>query len=322
MKRMIAFPVLLALLLVLCLPAAAADTGYTGIVDPETGEAYTEGTNASDSGSGRSALSSSMYYDWDTHDFVYPIAESLGEVHASVADGMVLSVPVSVDPGTDASVKVFYNGSEYSGTLRNLNQVGEYVVSAQVSGQNQRLLGFTLLGESTNVLHTFVVPDGFYILSAERNGEDIYMDRYNVDMEAEGSYLIEYECSPTNMVYKLEVQIDRTPPALSFSGRIDNQGRVRSRLDFSGLESGDSIYLTRSGEVVAATVEPDGTGSSPDPGNYVMIVSDAAGNRVEYDFIILQYFNLQSWIFFLIVIASLCTLAGYILVKRKRLKIG
>ena len=52
-----------------------------------------------------------------------------------------------------------------------------------------------------------------------------------------------------------------------------------------------------------------------------MIVTDDAGNRVEYDFIILQYFNLQSWIFFFIVIASLSTLAGYILVKRKRLKI-
>ncbi len=235
---------------------------------------------------------------------------------------MVLSTPVSVDPGSDASVKVFYNGSEYSGNPRVLNQVGEYVVSAQVGGQNQRLLGFTLVGASTNVLHTFVAPDGFYILSAERDGEDIYLDRYNVDMEPEGNYVIEYECAPTNMIYKLEVQIDRTPPALSFSGRIDSQGRVRSRLDFSGMESGGSIYLTRSGEAVEVEVDSDGAGSVYDPGNYAMIVTDAAGNRVEYDFIILQYFNLQSWIFFLIVIASLSTLAGYILVKRKRLKIG
>ena len=322
MKRNIAFPALLALLLALCLPAAAADTDYTGVVDPETGEAYTEETSASVSGSGRSALSSSMYYDWSYHDFVYPISDSLGEVHASAADGMVLSTPVSVDPGTDASVKVFYNGREYSGNLRNLNQVGEYVVSAQVGGQTRRLLGFTLVGGTTNVLHSFVAPDGFYILSAERDGEDIYMDRYNVDMEPEGDYVIEYECGPTDMVYKLEVRIDRTPPALSFSGRIDSQGRVRSRLDFSGVESGDSIYLTRSGEYVEVEVDSDGSGSVPDPGNYAMIVTDAAGNRVEYDFIILQYFNLQSWIFFLIVIASIGTLAGYILVKRKRLKIG
>ncbi len=67
-------------------------------------------------------------------------------LHASAADGMVLSTPLSVDPGSDASVKVFYNGSEYTGNLRTLNQVGEYVVSAQVGGQNQRLLGFTLVG--------------------------------------------------------------------------------------------------------------------------------------------------------------------------------
>ena len=320
MKRYIALLALLALLPALCLPAAAADTDYTGVVDPETGEAYTE--EASASGSGRIALSGTMYYDWTFHEYVYPIADSLGEVRASAADGMVLSTPVSVDPGSDASVKVFYNGSEYSGNLRNLNQAGEYVVSAQVGGQNQRLLGFTLVGGTTNVLHTFVAPDGFYILSAERDGEDIYMDRYNVDMEPEGDYVIEYECGPTDMVYKLEVRIDRTPPALSFSGRIDSQGRVRSRLDFSGMESGGSIYLTRSGEAVEVEVDSEGFGSVPEPGNYAMIVTDAAGNRVEYDFIILQYFNLQSWIFFLIVIASLGTLAGYILVKRKRLKIG
>ena len=48
-----------------------------------------------------------------------------------------------------------------------------------------------------------MAPDGFYILNARRDGEDICMDRYNVDMEPEGDYVIEYECTPTNMIYKL-----------------------------------------------------------------------------------------------------------------------
>ena len=54
----------------------------------------------------------------------------------------------------------------------------------------------------------------------------------------------------------------------------------------------------------------------------MMLVMDAAGNTKEYDFIILQYFNLQSWIFFLIVLAVIAAVVIYIVMQRKRLKIG
>jgi len=306
------------LTLFLSLPALA-DTGYTGVIDPETGQPYQ--SDAASGDSGRAALSGTMYYDWATHDFVYPIASGLGEVHSSAADGMVLTKPVYIDPG-DAAVEVFLNGSPYSGNLMNCSAAGDYVVSAQVNGQTRRLLGFTLVGGVTSALHTFVVPDGFYVLTAERDGQNVYLDRYSVSMEDEGAYVIEYECVGTDLLYKLETSIDRTPPALTFQGRADAQGRIRSQLDFAGLQSGDSIYLTRSGETVEPELNGDGTGTVYDAGNYVMIVTDSAGNSVEYDFIILQYFNLQSWIFFLIVIACVAAVIVYVVVKRKRLKIG
>ena len=124
------------------------------------------------------------------------------------------------------------------------------------------------------------------------------------------------------MEYKLNLTVDRTPPALLFSGKLDRQGRVRSKLDFQGLQNGDRIYLTRSGNVVEPELNGDGTGTVYDPGNYVMIVTDSAGNSVEYDFIILQYFNLQSWVFFILVVAVIAGVVGYVLVQRKRLKIG
>jgi len=323
MKHRVAIFLLLALTLFsTCFCAAATDTGYTGVIDPETGQPDDGQTDAAQASGSRTPLSGSMYYDWSAHDFVYPIGDALGEVHSSAADGMVLTTPVSVFPGSDASVTVYHNGETYTGNLQNCSSAGEYVVTALAAGQTRRLLGFTLVGDTTCALHTFVVPDGFYVISAERDGENVYMDRYNVDMEPEGRYVIEYGCYATDMVYTLETSIDRTPPVLHFKGHADSQGRIRSRLDFSGVQRGDSIYLTRSGTAVVPELNSDGTGSIYDPGNYTMVVTDAAGNKAEYTFIILQYFNLQSWIFFLIVIAAVGAVIGYILIQRKRLKIG
>lgn len=320
MKKRIA-ALALALLLMLCLSLPAlADTGYTGEINPETGEPY--GENIAEDTGDRAALSGSMYFDWTAHDYVYPIQGSLGEVHVTAADGMVLTTPVTIRPGTDASVSVYYNGSEYTGSLSSCKEAGDYVISALIGGTTRKLMGFTLVGKTTNALHTFVAPDGFYIIDARRNGESVYLDRYTADLEEEGAYTVEYECSATNIVYKLETTIDRTPPALVLRGKLDSQGRVRSQLDFEGLASGDRIYLNRSGTVVAPELHGDGTGTVYDPGNYVMIVTDEAGNSVEYDFIILQYLNLQSWAFFLLVFAVVAAVIAYIVIQRKRLKIG
>ena len=320
MKRMIAALMLaLVFLLILSLPAAA-DTGYSGVIDPETGEPYDE--DAPESYGDRTALTKNMYYDWSSRDYVYPVADTLGEVHINAADGMVLTTPVYIRASAEASVVVFCNGSEYTGSLNSCSSAGEYVVSALVSGQQKRLMSFTLVGKTSNLLYDFVVPDSFYILEATRDGESAYEDRYSVDMEPEGAYVIEYECSATNLIYKLETTVDRTPPGLVFKGKLDKQGRVRSKLEFSGLEEGDRIYLERTGETVVPELNGDGTGTIYDPGNYMMLVMDAAGNTTRYDFIILQYFNLQSWMFFLAVILIIAIITIYIVLQRKRLKIG
>jgi len=69
-------------------------------------------------------------------------------------------------------------------------------------------------------------------------------------------------------------------------------------------------------------MQQDGTGRILDSGNYIMRVYDAAGNMKEYTFQIMVYFNASSWIFVLIVLAVVATVAGYILYKRKHLRIG
>ena len=309
------------LLLTFCLSlTAAADTGYTGEIDPETGLPY--GHDAEGETGELVAVSSSVYYSWVTKDYVYRIPDSTAEVHVTAVDGMVLTTPVAIAPGANANITVYRNGSEYTGSLTSCETPGEYVISAQVGGSSRRVMGFTVVGKTVSSLQTFVVPDGFYIVEATRGGENVYLDRYSVDMSEEGAYAIRYECSATNQTYRLEVTVDRTPPLLSFQGTVDRQGRIRSKLTFRGLEEGDQIYLTRSGEAVAPELDGEGGGTIYDPGNYKMIVSDAAGNTMEYNFIILQYLNLQSGAFFLLLFAVIAAVVIYVISKRKRLKIG
>jgi hypothetical protein len=308
------------LLLGLCVPAWAADPDYSGPLNIETGEPLYSGN--SQSGTERVALSKNMYYDWSWHEFAYPIGNSLSEVHSNAADGMVLTSPVSLTVSGEATLSVFRDGVEYTGSLERIDEVGGYTVSATEGGQTRRLLSFVLVGPTTNALHNFVVPDGFYILEATRDGEPIYSDRYSLSMQTEGAYVVEYECSATDLVYKLETSIDRTPTVLNFEGTIDRQGRVRSALKFSGAEEGDSLFLTDAGESVDVKVEKDGTGVIKDPGIYTLIVKDPAGNTTEYSFIILQYFNMQSWIFILLVVCAVAAVVVYVLTQRKKLKIA
>ena len=296
--------------------AFAVDIDYSGELDPETSlPAGTQGTS-----SNRIFVSDSVYYDWNTMRYVYPVENSLIEVYSNAMDGMVLDEYVSVS-ANDTAVSVFCNGTECE-DISNLREVGDYVVTVRVGGAPVRLFDFSIVGESTNALQEFSVPDGFYIETALKDGLDVYEDRYRVDMSEEGHYEIEYFCGVTDRKYRLETTIDRTPPMLTFQGRVDSRKRVHSALSFSGLEDGDTIYLLRDAEEAKPVLKNDGTGQILDPGNYIMRVYDAAGNEREYSFTIMMYLSASSWLFFLLVLAVIAAVVIYVFVKRKKLKIG
>ncbi len=313
--------VVMAVLLCL-LPAAvfAVNTDYSGYVDPQTNEPIA--AESSTNGSARVFIDEGVYYDWTTTDFVYEVDNSNNEVHAGVMDGMTVSGPVMISTGGDVSVAVFRNGEAYTGDLSNIKEVGSYAVSVVQGSSMKRLLGFQIVGNTTNSLMTFTTPENFFINSAFLDGIDIYEGRYSVDMEREGAYVINYQCGPTEQEYTLEVTIDRTAPSLKFTGSIDTQKRVHSALSFSGLEEGDTIYLLRDGVEAEPILNADGTGKILDTGTYIMRVYDAAGNMHEYTFTIMMYLNGGSWLFVLLVLGSAAAVFFYVRFKRKHLKIG
>ena len=300
--------------------ASGDNTDYTGYLDPATNEPVED--SEAGAGSGRDAMSSTMYYDRDQKDFVFNIKGTLTEVHSNAADGMILNVPVYIKGADGGSVTVYQNGNEYSGSLDSINVPAEYVVSMQNNGSKQRLFMFRIVGASTGQINKYTVPDGFYVTKATRDGENIFIDRYTVNMEAEGDYAIEYECSSNSMIYTLITTIDRTPPKPVFSGSADSRGRIHSAVRISGLESSDTLVVYRNGGRVDVSRAADGSYTLPDTGTYYVQVYDDAGNVAEYNFTISMYLNASAFMFVVLVLLVVGAVAGYIIFKRRHLRIG
>ncbi len=330
----------LCLLLALAVPVCAeTDMYYTGRIDPVTGSPYGSPSATGAQASGRVQITEKMYYDWDEHNFVYPLPSALGELHANVADGMFTTDPVRILVPVDSGVTIYRDGEEYTEGLDAITTRGEYMVLAGPEIGSAQLLSFTVLGKSTNGLDYFNAPDGFYIRDVRfdsdgefkqsedgttEEGEAYPFERYSAALREEGAYSISYYCPATGVGYTLNTVIDRTPPRLSFDGRIDENGNAHSELKFTGLEEGDYISLTHEGVPVKnLEINTARTGGTIyDSGSYIMQVFDAAGNMTQYEFTIMTYFNTQSWVFVVLVLLVLTGTVAYVVIQRKRLKFG
>lgn len=326
MRQIWAKAVLSALLCAaLGISAYAADPSYTGRLDPVTGEPMDTGEAVSAQNSDRVYVSTGVYYDYNKHAYCYALDGSgTKEVACTVADGMVVNeTNISIQIPQDAPVTVYQDGVEYIGSLNDIRKVGEYTVTAATDGRSRQLLHFTIIGPTTNALQLFKVPEGFYLEEVTRDEEEVYYDRYSVTMEEEGLYHIVYTCSATEISYKLDTIIDRTPPQLTLIGNFDSEMRTRGAVSFVGLEDGDTVSGINTGEPANIVLSSDRTGGTCyDMGNYTLTVYDAAGNSATYEFIILTYFNANSLMFFLLVLMCGTGVFIYVRLKRKKLKIG
>lgn len=268
---------------------------------------------------GNVLVSDSVTFDPKTGMYVYAVGNSGNEVRASVANGMIVTGSVKI---VGATLMIYRDGALWEGDPSNVTEPGEYVVMAQTGNQTPRLFTFTLAGTANNNIYAYSLPTGMIVTNATRNGEDTDYDRSTVPMQSDGLYHVEYESLSTGAKYALDLNIDRTPPELSFSGKIDGNNRVHSALGFSGLQEGDTIRATLDGTEIDVHVNSDGSGEFTDSGSYVITVYDAAGNSTVYGYIVMLYFNASGIAFFAVVIACLLALGIYIYIKRKKLEIG
>ena len=301
-------------MIALCAPAFAdVDPYYSGTVDTVTGEAVTSSSSAT-----RVQISDSMYYDRASGSFVYPTGSGVYEVRANVADGMVVSEPVRVTADDGVELSLSRNGTTPEEVdLSAIRDAGSYTVTVKDVDAMVTLFSFTIVGATTNLAGGYIMPTGFYILDATLDGEDAYYERNYIGMEDEGLYEIEYVCSDTSIHYHLSTIVDRTPPELTLDGKLDKNGRFHSAVQIGGLEDVTAAALTRDG----SAVDFPSDGKLSEAGMYQLQVFDAAGNAATAQFTILAYLDLNSLLFIALLCVSLAGVLGYILYKRKKLKI-
>lgn len=264
-------------------------------------------------------VSDDVSYDPTTRDFVYDVENGASMLHCSVLDGMVVSSPVTVSGG---GVFLYKNGSEYSGSLEPVSEPGSYVVMMNTGERNSRVLTFTIVGKTTNSVSTYNMPSGMIVNEVYFNGEEEEIDYRSVHMEKEGSYRVITECIASGTVYTLETTIDRTPPQIEFAGVSDSEGRYNSAVKISGLQKGEKLSVTRDGELVSINVESDGTAELVDSGRYTVVAYDEAGNTSEYPILITAYLNASGVAFVALLILTVAAILIYIIVKRRKLRIG
>ena len=315
---------LLLLLLLIALPAMAEgeeegeedEFSYVGELDPETGEIPGRASSFSDGG--RTEISPGMGYDAVREQFVFALTDGT-ELFCSAADGMIVTGRVILNYSGPFALTVYRNGATVdmtgSGELRD---PGVYVVAVG-SETASRICSFTLLGSSTNMIHSYTVPEGFLLRGAERDGQEIEYSRYTVEMEQEGKYVVRYRCPLIDMDYTLSVTIDRTPPNLILSGTLGRDGGVHSAVEVLGLEPGDTLYVTRDGEGMRVNAADDVV--LTETGAYTVTAADAAGNTVSYDFTIMLYLNTNAVVFILLFAAVVASIFIYAFWKRKTLKV-
>ena len=315
---------LLLLLLLIALPAMAEgeeegeedEFSYVGELDPETGGIPGRASSFSDGG--RTEISPGMGYDAVREQFVFALTDGT-ELFCSAADGMIVTGRVILNYSGPFALTVYRNGATVdmtgSGELRD---PGVYVVAVG-SETASRICSFTLLGSSTNMIHSYTVPEGFLLRGAERDGQEIEYSRYTVEMEQEGKYVVRYRCPLIDMDYTLSVTIDRTPPNLILSGTLGRDGGVHSAVEVLGLEPGDTLYVTRDGEALRLNAADDVV--LTETGVYSVTAADAAGNTVSYDFTIMLYLNTNAVVFILLFAAVVASIFIYAFWKRKTLKV-
>jgi hypothetical protein len=124
---------------------------------------------------------------------------------------------------------------------------------------------------------------------------------------------VQYECARNGLSYNLQTIIDHTPPTLALENVVN--GLARGPVDISDLEEGCKIGITLNGGKMSYREELTLSG------DYKIILQDEAGNLTDYEFSILVYFDLSSWIFFAMVMLAVVGTGVYLYLERKRMRV-
>lgn len=260
-------------------------------------------------------IAGKTYYDDVGKAFLYYAdANADRAVRSNVADGMITEQAVSIKADAGVALEVYWNGQRLESVpTEPVQTAGEYVVMYVGGPVSERLFTFTIVPQVCSSVTSYALPSGFEIIGATLDKVTIPFDRNYIKLTEEGVYTIQYRCSKTNIPYQLQVQTDFTGPVLSLEEVSD--GIARGPVDISEAKNAAYLSIYHNGDPIGRK------DVLTESGEYYIELADEAGNKTTYSFTILIYFDGNSLLFFLILLASCSAVVIYLLHARKHLRV-
>ena len=306
------FPLLFSLFL---LAASAEEVITVEEIDPFTGEAYTSDEEKGDTEGTMIRIAENRYYDESMRMFAYTVGEvSDKPIYASAAYGMVTTENVRIELPDGVSAELYCDGELVEDPyFPRIDEPGAYVVS--VSGNSAgsaEPIRFTIVNR-TSCMDSYRLPDGFMVTSVLREALPVASAPLEVDFSNEGFYEIEYLCTATGNTYSLKLTIDHTPPTLALEGVVEHA--AHGPVDISDIEPDAAVSITLDGSPIRYR------DILTQSGKYHILLRDPAGNCAEYDFTIMIYFNMTSYMFAVLLVGGIAALILYLVYSRRRLRV-
>ena len=290
------------------------DLNFSGQVDSITGEPITEEENGY-TGEGRIQISDRLYYDSSLGGFLYYSELYKTNIISNVADGMIVTDPVSINLPEDVKATLYRNNEAVNAPdFTHITEPGSYSIMLGEGSAVEDLMEFTIVGGITGAISYYTMPEGFLVDTVTLDDVRKQSRRSRVEMLKEGTYEIKYSCPKAGIFYTLKTRIDHTPPQLIFRG-LKKNGTARGKVSWEGLGAGESMDITMDGE----QIEAERT-QLEKPGNYILTVVDQAGNKTVYKFTILLYLHTRG-MFFGGLLALLVLAMLYMQISRQRMRV-
>ena len=215
-----------------------------------------------------------------------------------VYDGVSFDGNVSVKSESEeiTVVKVVKDGVEESRVQSVFSEHGSYEVTLMDRIGNTETVRFTVYKHAVKSF-TFVTGEGYAI-----NQLWLYTDGFKVSYAGEvgtdgdgnqqftfytdGRYELTLLHVESGSYTTFDIYIDNAPPASELVG-VESGGSTRGEVTVTGLTEGDTVQIYKDGELKTSyTVHSSShtTSAISEPGKYRVVISDAAGNTVEYSF--------------------------------------
>lgn len=258
-------------------------------------------------------ISDNCYYDLTANKFVYSVGTNETAVKATVANGMIVSSVVTIEPSEGVSYTVYKNGTALEQPDLMISEPGSYTFEVAYSSGNIKLFNFRIVGPKSN-LDYYDLPYGFTVLEVMMGGDYATFQERSVEFYNETDYIVRYRCDATNKTYVLETTIDRTPPTLKLS-ELKDGNKASGPVDISDIEPNCKVSISLDGKPIAFKKR------LTDSGKYVINIEDQAGNVNFYSFSIMLYFTTGGIIF---VIAGVLLVVGaviYVIYSKNHMRI-